>query len=365
MTQPTPSERESEPQAIALPCEQQHFAEFISGLLGKPQTISKRRTGVFDLGFDDIASFYHLVDQRVKQQNAASLVQFTVKVIYDDGASILHNSLESFQSYNEVRPVSATDVLLSWTYLITFPNKDAPEKQEIEVIFDTGRVPFFDVPDIPVGARMLPVRGGVSNVAFRVKHTEWTWGADIEGRLSAHIETLLATESQPKKWLRQHSGKIAFAFSILAIIAGIVCIYLNMQHFSEHQATLFAMGRDTSSSATDAVIDKLDRIQESLATGAWYRFTMTSFLHAGATLIIALVGGLMIGSVLDDKPPSFLRLTTQSEKQRELILKKSKRQWLRFAGAFTVAVVASVVANYAYAYLATPDRTESPPTNNR
>jgi len=98
MNQNNPTEPESEPRAITLPCEQEHFAKFISGLLGKPQTIAKRRAGVFDLGFDDIASFDHLVDQRVKQQNAASLVQFTVKVIYDDGASILHNSLAGFQS---------------------------------------------------------------------------------------------------------------------------------------------------------------------------------------------------------------------------------------------------------------------------
>lgn len=347
-------------QEIALPCDHQHFAEFVSGLLGKPQTIAKRRAGVFDVGFDEIKSFYHLVEQRVRQQNAASLIQFTVKVIYDDGSSILHSSLEGFEAYNEVRPVSVTDAILSWTYLITFPSKDAPEKQVIEVAFDTGRLPFFHTSEYSIGIHSAREHAG--HVSFRVKHTEWTWGADIEGRLSAHIETLMLNEPQPKMWLRKHSGKIAATFSVLAIVGGIVSIYLNMQYFSEHQATLFALGRDAGSSAADTVIDKLDRIQESLATGAWYSFAMTSFLHGCATLLIALIGGAMIGSVLDEKPPSFLSLTKQSKKQRELLLRKSRRQWRRFVGALIVAVATGVAGNYTYAYLATPQK--SAPSQN-
>lgn len=61
--------RESrEKYAVILPCEPEEFREFISGLLGKPQTITKHMAGPFELTTRDIENFYHLVVQRVSQQ---------------------------------------------------------------------------------------------------------------------------------------------------------------------------------------------------------------------------------------------------------------------------------------------------------
>jgi hypothetical protein len=50
--------------AVILPCEPEDFREFISGLLGKPQTITKHIPGPFELTRHDIEDFYHLVVQR-------------------------------------------------------------------------------------------------------------------------------------------------------------------------------------------------------------------------------------------------------------------------------------------------------------
>ena len=98
---------EREEYAVMLPCRPEDFKEFVSGLLGKPQTITKRFLGKFDISKEDIESFHHVLTQRVAQQNEGKLIQFTIKIVYDDNSSVLLNSLEDFIHYNEVRHVSS------------------------------------------------------------------------------------------------------------------------------------------------------------------------------------------------------------------------------------------------------------------
>src|SRR5437899_897944 len=111
---PTQEER----YAITLPCPPAEFGDFISSLLGRAQTIQKGFRGTFILTRDHIQNVFHLVDQRVHQQNEATLVQFTVKILYNDESSVLLNDLTDFLHYNEVHPLISIGVDLTWTYLI-------------------------------------------------------------------------------------------------------------------------------------------------------------------------------------------------------------------------------------------------------
>ena len=133
-----------QPQAVVvLPCGPEEFREFISGLLGKPQTINKGFRGSFEIQKQDIENLHHLIIQRVTQQNEATLIQFTARIIFDDHSSVLLNSLSDFLHYNEVRPISSTDVHLTWSFLVRFLDRDAPEKQDIEISFLTHTGPPF------------------------------------------------------------------------------------------------------------------------------------------------------------------------------------------------------------------------------
>ncbi|ARU48033.1 hypothetical protein [Sulfurospirillum diekertiae] len=106
--------------AVTLPCNPNDFGAFISGLLGKPQTIEKAFRGTFEVSKDDIINTFYLIEQRIQQQNDAQLVQFTVKILYNDDTSVLLNSIADFEHYTEVRPLESIGVALSWTYLIKF-----------------------------------------------------------------------------------------------------------------------------------------------------------------------------------------------------------------------------------------------------
>ena len=207
--------------AVILPCKPGEFGAFISGLLGKPQTITAAFFGVFEITQNDIENFYHLVKQRIDQQNDATILQFSVRMVFDDDSSVLLDSFDDFVQYNEVRPIASVAAHLSWTLLIRFPSKPAPEKQDIDVsIVCSGRhfIPIFDNPVMIAHRLNSPSTGYIS---LRIRHTARTWGADIEALLGNHIRTLLKVRSKWNVFLTTHHEKIGAIAGPLILFAAL------------------------------------------------------------------------------------------------------------------------------------------------
>src|SRR4051812_22283351 len=99
---------------VSLPCTPDTFKQFVSGLLGSAQTIERSFAGTFELEHSEINNIFQLVNQRVTQQNESSLLEFTIKLIYNDKSSVLLNSLSEFEHYREVRPIASSCAHLSW-----------------------------------------------------------------------------------------------------------------------------------------------------------------------------------------------------------------------------------------------------------
>lgn len=150
--------------AVMLPCSPDQFGRFISGLLGKPQTITQSMRGAFDISAIELMNIHQLIDQRIRQQNQGELIQFTVRIIFNDDSSVLLNSYSDLQHYNEVRPVVSKQVHLSWSYLIRFADRNVPEKQSIDLSFLSGPALQIDENDlIQVLANRKP-----NNVVIRI-----------------------------------------------------------------------------------------------------------------------------------------------------------------------------------------------------
>jgi hypothetical protein len=162
--------RPSEGYGVLVPCSPDDFVDFISKLLGKPQVAEGRSSGHFNIDLDDIKNFYHLIEQRMIEQNRGRLVQFTANIHYDDGTSVEVETLPRLEQYAEVRPLVSTGVMLTWIYLVTFNIQTVPEKQQIEVTFDTSR-------RVRSQYRWEPP---IDVIKYRVAYTARTWGADIE-----------------------------------------------------------------------------------------------------------------------------------------------------------------------------------------
>ena len=90
---------------LTLPFNEEQFKDFIKGLLGTPQTITKRIKGNFEVHLKDLQNFHDLINQRVTQQNNGKLVQLKTQIYYSDESSVLLSSYEELVTYNEVKPV--------------------------------------------------------------------------------------------------------------------------------------------------------------------------------------------------------------------------------------------------------------------
>ncbi len=94
-------------------------------------------------------------------------------------------SIEAFEHFSETKKILSHSVRLTWTYLINFPNKDTPEKQEIS-FYVADKAPSSSIPEDPV-RRVVSMKDKVGVISYYINHTERTWGDDIETLLKQEV----------------------------------------------------------------------------------------------------------------------------------------------------------------------------------
>jgi hypothetical protein len=330
---------------VMLPCRPEEFRDFIAGLLGKPQTITRAFRGVFEVTQEDIQGFYHLVKQRIDQQNDATILQFTVRVVFDDDSSVLLNSYEDFVHYHEVRPIASVAAHLSWTLLIRFRDKPAPEKQTIDVsivCYGVRRLPIFDGEEIGPIHRLREL--GSAYISVHIHHTARTWGADIESLLSNHIKTLLKTRSKAKTFLAKYNGQIGVLTGLLFLLAALGGGIDATMKFSAAQLAALPLPGAT----VDA---RISYLLHEVATGSWARFAIYFAIYLSISLILSVTFMIWITESELWAEPSFLLLSKQAEKLKVALQRRYRRQWISIIAGFASAVVASLMANVLFVKL--------------
>ncbi|MCI5208308.1 MAG: hypothetical protein D3910_05840, partial [Candidatus Electrothrix sp. ATG2] len=110
---------------VILPYSEKQFNDFLKSLLGRPQKIEKKYSSAFEIELNHIIDVFHLVDQRVGQQNKGNLINFSATISFDDGSSVTLTDIDSLKSYREIKSIVSNSVLLIWTYLIQFEDKNS------------------------------------------------------------------------------------------------------------------------------------------------------------------------------------------------------------------------------------------------
>jgi len=328
--------------AIALPCSTEDFGKFIGSLLGKPQTISGVERGAFELRREDIINSYHLVVQRVQQQNDAQLIQFTVRLVFDDNSSVLFDSLDDFISYSEVRPVIVTQAHLSWSLIVKFRDRRHPEKQEIDLSFLTaasGAIALGDSED----ATFVPIARFMSggHIAFRIRHTARTWGADIESLLTGHAKHLILPQSPIRDFTQKHSGKIAILVSIIFFVGTIAACFVTADSLANEQLKLVADLLQTQ----NALDLKLNKLLQIAAEGFWGKYFFSVFVFVIFSFVVSVLLGIWTETSADTKRPSYILLTKKSEQAKIEKDQRYKFRWLSFLGSITSAIATGIFSN--------------------
>lgn len=332
--------------AIALPCSTEDFGKFVGSLLGKPQTITGAERGAFELRREDIISSYHLVIQRVQQQNEAHLIQFTVKLVFDDNSSVLLNSLTDFQAYSEVRPVVVTQAHLSWSFIVKFRDRSHPEKQEIDLSFLTsapGAIALGESENVAFVPIARIVSGG--HITFRIRHTARTWGADIESLLRGHAKHMVLPQPPLRDFVQKHSGKIGVLVALLFFVGTIAACLITADRLAADQLKLISDLLQTP----NAVDLKLNKLLHLAADGFWGKYFFSVFVFVIFALVASVVLGVWSENTADTQRPSYILLTKKSEQHKTEQDERYRVRWFSFLGSVAISIVTGIVSNILFA----------------
>lgn len=331
---------------VMLPCEPDQFRDFIAGLLGQPQTITRRLTGPYEVNRDDVENLYQLIDQRLTSQNDATLIQFAARIVYEDNSSVLLNSLYDFQTYNEVKPLCSVGLHLSWTYLIKFRNKKFPEKQQIEVGFTTadGDEDFEAI----VRARGITISAGYAGMRVRINHTDRTWGTDIDALLNGHLQLLQKPMTRTRSIAYEHSGKIGVFTSLFVFTCSLFGAYLITNHYVNRYLGIATGLKIDAANNFDTVARKIDFLIGIIASGMWTRYAVYLLALLLVSVIASIFSGLFITSRAEKERPSFVLLTKAAEEKRRDALARYETTWWIFVGSIVGSLFLSVLGNYLF-----------------
>jgi hypothetical protein len=332
--------------AVVLHCSSEDLRDFISGLLGRPQTISKTFRGAFDVTADHVQDLHSLITQRVYQQNKASLIQFTAKIVFDDNSSVLLNSLAEFMTYREVRPISSQQLHLTWSFLVEFQDKRIPEKQEIDISFiASGRpTPIYEE-NVAVLISGKLYGGGFIN--FRIQHTARTWGADIEALLSGHIKNILVPPPKLREFAWKHSSKISVGVAIIFFIAALFFSFWTASSLWSSQQNQISQYIGDST----PIDSKIDFVLKTISSAIWAKYYFSVIVFLVISLALAILLGIWVDSAADTNKPSFIVLTEQARREKEKQLNKYHKKLISFILSISTSVGAGLVSNYLFHYL--------------
>ncbi len=328
---------------VFLPCDASTFGEFIKKLLGRPQTIERGLPGPFVVSREKLSDVFHLVAQRIEQQNESTLIQFTIQIMYHDGSSVLLDSLDTYQQYNEVRPLVSVGVILSWRYLVKFRNREVFEKQEIDLAFRTGQQSSYFAED----SVLLTLAGrfassGGYGISMRISHTDRTWGADIESLLSGFAQTLIVQPSRTRKWIGRRSSIIGTISSLSFIAGSLIGTYFAFLRFRSAQSE---KARELIRQTAGDIGAKIDGLLARAAANEWAPIMFSAIIFIIASVIVGMIFGEWITGKARTAPSSFVLLTDQAERKFVDSKRIAERDWMMFWVAVLISIFSGVASN--------------------
>lgn len=334
----------SDSTTIAIPVKERELGEFISGLLGQPQSLEREQFGYFDINHQWLINLHHIINQRISQQHNSTLLEFSGEIFYRGGLSRKFTSFQSFEAYAEPQQIISYGVKLRMTYLVYFPDKKTPEKQEMT---------FYASEDRPVSQdplRMISRRsqsGGF--LSYRIDATERTWAEDIEKIIKEHVSSVF---SKPQG-IAVYKELILVMSAFVAVIGGIL-LPLLMDYFIKNNLAQKALDKIKSINDSETItlqtlsekIDNIFYIQESVIS-----LSSTSPVYVAMSVAGGFALSFFFIYLAEIREPRFVALTDASLKRREIVIKKyNRRRWMS-AIAYLLSIAASVAGNYIYYYL--------------
>jgi len=341
------SEDDSESQFIQVPINKKDFGDFITGLLGQPETIHARRNGSFSVDHNRLINLHNMIDQRIKLQAKASLVDFSAKFSYHNAPDRTLTTAKGFVHFNETRITTTKSVTLTWTYLVFFPDKPSPEKQEIFVKFIAD--PSIFITDSETTFNFISEHSGGAAI-FTVSHTERTWGDDISALLTREINETFKTKS----FFSKHEETIKATLVFFIIMTGIFLPdYIEELIRDKEAASIFlnALPNGTPFASLN-IENKLNVVITLLQPSNQLHTIGTGYKILSIVCSMGISLAILLG--LGTTQRSHILITKKDIEAKEAHEKKEQFKLLKTIASVLTAIAIGVGGNYAYYLLHLP-----------
>ena len=331
-------------QYVQVPIKKKDFGDFITNLLGQPENISGKKVGVFKVNLQWLINLHLLIDTRIKQQSKADLVDFSTVFSYRDSAERKVTTVEGLLNFNEARIVTTKGVKLSWTYLVNFPNKKAPEKQEISVSLFTDKTEVVQIGGTSI-TRKTTNKSGI--ITYSISHTERTWGDDIQSILDKEINKLFEVEKWYESLLLKLSSFIALSFFVLGIIIPDIIEQIIREKetakiFDYYLKNGISINEISQNEKLNLVIQLLDSSNQSTKVNGFYR-------------VLSFIGGIFLAVLttvsIEKEKSSHIVITEKDLTRQNSTIEKEKKSKFKSILSFSLAIAAGVAGNYFFYYL--------------
>lgn len=194
---------------VLIPIPRRSLGEFISGLLGQRREISRSiSTKQFLVDYNWIAGLDDIVTQRVSSQNEGQLVDFCARIFFDDGRVSSLTTQGALRSFRDLSSALSVGIEITWHFLILFPGRSVPEKQEVRFVcfsddrFRDGKPQKYSRP-----TTFANIDENQEHLKFSVSFTDLSWGEDVAGHITRYIDSTLRDRSLLSRSLNRISSR--------------------------------------------------------------------------------------------------------------------------------------------------------------
>lgn len=215
------AQRGSDSEVLNLSIPRRNFGEFVKGLLGRPYEISRILDEEFDVDQEWINQTSETIIQKV-QQHDAELVEFSGGISFSDGLEKRFSDLSQFNSYVNTQELLSRGAWLSFIYLIQFPNRSIPERQQITINISTSGTQISDY------IRSLHEKKSDNCISYSIQSTERTWAEDIEKIIRERVFGAIVGEIFHRTLVRKMRKTFGYISIISSFAVPILLEYLRL-----------------------------------------------------------------------------------------------------------------------------------------
>lgn len=323
---------------VVLPFTKDQFEAFIKNLLGQPQRLSRHYSRPFRLDHSGLTQISYLIQQRVSQQNPAQLVDLTIDIRFSDDSTISFKSLEAATSYNELKLVVARSVSVSWVFLMQFPGRPAPERQEVYLEFAAmGRHEYRSY----------------EGITLEIRHSVRTWACDIEALVTNFVDTIVISEARWRIFIRNYSQEICRVVAFFLFAGSIATVYFSATRMVDSINSTLRDPLDSASTFESRVEAYLRYVSDASNSLAMTKFGFQTLVFVLATMVFSMFlfeRGYRFPSAFQSRISFTAASIKLSDQQDKRLGTMAKRYLFMLCGSLALGVA----SNYIYGWLTKP-----------